>query len=128
MPADGHSHDHDHHHHAHTPQRFGGAFALGTALNIALVAAQIVYGLAAHSIALLADAAHNAGDVLALLLAWGAMLLGRRAPSARRTYGWGRSSILVALANAVVLLISVGAIALEAIRRFAEPEPVAELT
>src|ERR1035437_779529 len=100
------AHDHGH----HTP-RFGAAFAVGATVNIVLVAAQVIYGIAANSMALLADAAHNAGDVLGLLLAWGAFVLARRQPTARRTYGWGRGTILAALANAVVLLISVGAIA-----------------
>ena len=79
----------------------------------------------ANSVALVADAAHNLGDVLSLLLAWGAAWLTRRPPTARRTYGWGRSSILAALINAAVLLISVGAIGFEAIRRLLDPEPVA---
>jgi cobalt-zinc-cadmium efflux system protein len=81
--------------------------------------------VAANSVALVADAAHNFGDVLALLLAWGAAWLTRRPPTDRRTYGWGRSSILAALINAAVLLIGVGAIGVEAIRRLLEPEPVA---
>jgi len=122
---------HDHHGHDHdppAPMRFGPAFAVGAALNIGLVAAQVVFGIAANSMALLADAAHNAGDVLALLLAWGAVVLGRRQPTARRTYGWGRSTIIAALANAVVLLIGVGAIALEAAERLLSPSPVAGAT
>lgn len=124
-----HSHgDHDHHghHHGHdhAPKNFGAAFAIGTALNLALVIGQITYGLAANSVALLADAAHNFGDVLALLLAWGAAWLGQRSPSAQRTYGWGRSSILAALINAVVLLVGAGAIAVEALHRLQDPGPV----
>ncbi len=118
-------HDHDHGHaHDHTPTSFGRAFAIGAAVNAGFVVLQIVYGLAAHSVALLADAAHNAGDVLGLLAAWGAAVLGTRAPTARRTYGWGRSSILAALGNGVVLLLTCGAIAFEAIRRFGEPAAV----
>jgi cobalt-zinc-cadmium efflux system protein len=78
--------------------------------------------------ALLADAAHNFADVLALLLAWGAASLTSRKPTRHRTYGWGRSSILAALGNAMVLLIGVGAIGLEAVRRLAEPAPVGALT
>ena len=116
---------HDHGHHA---PRFGAAFAVGATVNIVLVAAQVIYGIAANSMALLADAAHNAGDVLGLLLAWGAFVLARRQPTARRTYGWGRGTILAALANAVVLLISVGAIAVEAVPRLLSPSPVAETT
>jgi cobalt-zinc-cadmium efflux system protein len=121
-------HDHIHDSHAPAPPRFGAAFAVGATLNIGLVAAQLVYGIAAHSMALLADAVHNAGDVLGLLLAWGSFVLTRRRPSARRTYGWGRSSILAALANAVVLLISVGVIAVEALQRLVTPSPVAGTT
>lgn len=124
----GHAHDHSHgaaHHHDHAPRSFGVAFAVGAALNLGFVAAQIGFGLLAHSVALLADAVHNAGDVLGLLLAWAAMLLARRSPSRLRTYGWGRGSILASLVNAVILLIGVGAIAMEAVHRFGEPAPVA---
>jgi cobalt-zinc-cadmium efflux system protein len=101
------------------------AFAAGAAINMAFVVAEAAFGLAANSVALVADAAHNLGDVLALLLAWGAACLARRPPTARRTYGWGRSSILAALVNAAVLLIGVGAIGIEAIHRLLAPEPVA---
>ncbi len=117
----GHAHDHGPGHHHHAPARFGAAFATGAALNITLVVAQIGVGLAAGSMALLADAAHNFGDVLGLLFAWAAAILGMRAPSMARTYGWGRFSILAALANAVVLLISSGAIAVEAAQRLFAP-------
>ena len=109
--AQGHAHHHG------PPDRFDGAFALGAGLNAAFVAAEIVFGIGAHSVALLADAVHNLGDVLGLLLAWGAAALGRRRPTRERTYGYGRSSILASLANAVVLLVSVGAIAFEAAQR-----------
>jgi len=119
-----HDHDHGHGHHHHAPAAFGAAFAIGAALNVALVAAQFAYGILAGSVALLADAAHNLGDVLGLLLAWLAAALATRAPSLRRTYGWGRTSILAALANAVILLVSCGAIALEAAHRFLDPAPV----
>jgi cobalt-zinc-cadmium efflux system protein len=101
------------------------AFAIGAAVNLGFVVIEAGFGLAANSVALVADAAHNLGDVLALLLAWGAAWLTRRPPTARRTYGWGRSSILAALVNAAVLLIGVGAIGIEAIRRLLNPEPVA---
>jgi cobalt-zinc-cadmium efflux system protein len=123
-----HDHDHDHRghaHHHHAPARMDTAFAVGAAVNMAFVVAEAVFGLTANSVALVADAAHNLGDVLALLLAWAAAWLTRRPPTARRTYGWGRSSILAALVNAAVLLIGVGAIGVEAIRRLLEPEPVA---
>ncbi len=115
----GHSHGPGGHHHHEPPASFDGAFAAGAALNTAFVAAEVVFGLGAHSVALLADAAHNLGDVLGLLLAWGAAWLGRRRPTRERTYGYGRSSILASLTNAVVLLVSIGAIAAEAIQRLA---------
>jgi cobalt-zinc-cadmium efflux system protein len=125
----GHDHQgHDHRghaHHHHAPARMDAAFAAGAAINMAFVVAEALFGFAANSVALVADAAHNLGDVLALLLAWGAAWLTRRPPTARRTYGWGRSSILAALVNAAVLLIGVGAIGIEAIRRLIEPQPVA---
>lgn len=108
--------------------RHDRAFAIGVGLNTAFVLAEVFFGLAAGSVALVADAVHNLGDVLGLLLAWGAAWLGQRPPSAARTYGWGRSSILAALANAALLLIGVGAIAVEAVRRLLHPEPVAEWT
>jgi cobalt-zinc-cadmium efflux system protein len=126
MSAQPHAHDHSHAHHA--PKDFGWAFAVGTGLNILFVVVEAVYGILANSVALLADAGHNLSDVLGLLLAWGATGLMRRAPTRRYTYGLGSSSILAALANAVLLLIAVGAIALEALQRLANPHPVAGLT
>ena len=119
-----HRHAHEHAGHSHTPSSFGRAFAIGITLNAAYVVAQVFYGLAAHSVALLADAVHNLGDVLGLVIAWGAMRLAMRQPTQTRTYGWGRSTILASLTNAVVLLFSCGAIAVEAVRRFGNPQPV----
>ena len=120
-----HHHAHDHHHSHHGHDR---AFAVGTALNLGFVVAEIVFGLLANSMALLADAAHNFGDVLGLLLGWGAAWLARRPPTRRRTYGWGRSSILAALLNATILLVGVGAIGVEAVHRLLAPMPVREGT
>ena len=120
-----HGHRHDHH---HEPADLGRAFAIGVTLNVALVVAQAVYGVLANSVALLADAAHNLGDVLGLLLAWGATILAKRLPTQRFTYGLRGSSILAALANATFLLLATGAIAWEAVQRFAHPEPVAGVT
>ena len=110
--------------HSHAPADFARAFAIGVALNGAYIAFEVCYGLVGHSLALLADAGHNLGDVLGLLLAWGASAMSRSRPTKRRTYGLRGSSILAALFNAIFLLISVGAIAWEAIRRFGQPEPV----
>lgn len=112
------------HEHEHGPASYDRAFAVGAALNIGFVIAEIVFGVLAGSLALVADAGHNLSDVLALLLAWAATALGRRQASVRRTYGWGRSSILAAVINAVALLVIIGAVSWEAIRRLADPEPV----
>jgi cobalt-zinc-cadmium efflux system protein len=120
--GDGHAHDHAHgshshdhgvrgHAHSHAPTTFGTAFALATILNVSLVAIQVVYGVLAHSMALLADAGHNAGDVLALLLAWGSH----------------STSILAALINATILLVVTGAIVGAAVGRLFDPQPVAGL-
>jgi cobalt-zinc-cadmium efflux system protein len=116
------------HAHTHESANYGRAFAIGVALNLAFVVLEAIYGRLSHSLALVADAGHNLSDVLGLVLAWGAMLLARRRPTPERTYGFRRSSILAALINAAVLLISVGAIAWEAIGRVNRPHAVAETT
>jgi cobalt-zinc-cadmium efflux system protein len=116
------------HSHSHAPASFGAAFAAATLLNVALVIAQVVYGFSANSIALLADAGHNAGDVLGLLLAWIAHVLGRRRPTERHTFGYRSASKLAALANTVMLMFATGAIAWEAARRLLEPGEVAGAT
>jgi cobalt-zinc-cadmium efflux system protein len=121
----GHHHGHGHGAHVHAPASFGTAFAIGISLNTALVVAQAVYGYIANSTALLADASHNLSDVLGLVMAWGASVAAKRAPSGRFTYGFRASTILAALANAVFLLVATGAIGWEAILRLREPEPVA---
>ncbi len=118
-------HDHAGHGHAHAPKDFGRAFAIGTALNLGFVIVEAVYGIISGSMALLADAGHNLSDVLGLLIAWGAASLAKRRPSGRYTYGLRSSSILAALFNALLLLVAISVIAIEAIRRFAEPAPVA---
>ena len=123
-----HHHGHHHGHHHPGPGDHDRAFAVGIVLNVGFVAAEVFYGFAAHSLALLADAGHNLGDVLALLLAWAASWAGRRRPSGRWTYGFGRSTILASLVNAVLLLLAVGAIGWEAILRFSAPHEVAGIT
>jgi cobalt-zinc-cadmium efflux system protein len=132
-------HDHDHHadhnhasghghSHAHTPKDFGPAFAIGTLLNIGFVGVEVVYGLFSNSMALVADAGHNLADVLGLIMAWMASVLARRVPSQTHTYGLRRGTILAALANAMLLLVTVGAIAVEGVRRLLHPEQVAGVT
>ena len=129
-----HDRRHDHHHghnhggHNHGPASYGRAFLIGILLNGGFVVVETVYGFLANSLALLADAGHNLGDVLSLALAWGAASLVKRLPSARYTYGMKRTSILAALVNAMLLLVASGAIVLEAVRRLGEPEPVAGTT
>ena len=121
------AHHHDHHHHEEINPA-SRAFAVGVGLNLAFVAIEVVFGLRANSLSLLADAGHNFSDVIGLLLAWGAMVLAQRAPSERFTYGLRSSTILAALANAMLLLIAVGGIAWEALHRFSEPAAVSEMT
>jgi cobalt-zinc-cadmium efflux system protein len=118
----GHEH---HHHHADAAAGMGAVFAFGIALNLGFVLIEAAFGVIGNSVALIADAGHNLGDVLGLAIAGGAAALARRRPSHRYTYGLRSSSILAALFNAIVLLIAVGAIAVEAVNRFATPQPVA---
>ena len=118
-----HGHHHGHHHHA-LRERPSLPFAIGVALNLGFVVVEAFYGYLASSVALIADAAHNLGDVLGLALAWVAMLLARRQPTPRRTYGWRKSTILAALANALLIFAAIGGVAIEALRRLAAPSPV----
>lgn len=126
---DNHAHGHhDHGHHgepaADLAARASRAFAIGIVVNGLFVLVEAGAGLVTGSLALLADAGHNLSDVLGLVLAWGASRLARRAPSPRRTYGWRRSTIMAAVLNALLLLVAVGGIAWEAIRRAQDPTPV----
>lgn len=127
-----HQYDHRHSHglgsHVHAPASFGTAFAIGITLNTAFVIVEGLFGYASNSMALVADAGHNLSDVLGLVVAWATVILSKRAPSARFTYGLRGSSILAALFNAVFLLVAVGAISWEAIQRLLHPEPVAGVT
>ena len=132
----GHDHDHgehDHHDHGglghvHASASFGKAFAVSLGLNAAFVVLEVVFGIASNSVALLADAGHNLSDALGLGVAWAAVILAKRKPTVRFTYGLGGTSILAALFNAVFLLVVVGGLSWEAIQRFSEPEPVAGKT
>jgi cobalt-zinc-cadmium efflux system protein len=130
------SHDHDHgpgpghdhgHSHAHGQAPGPGAdarYAIGVGVNAAFVVAEVICGLTAHSVALVADAAHNLTDVLGLLLAWGATVLARRLPSATHTYGLRKTTLLATLANAILLLVAVGAVVWEALQRLRHPAAV----
>ncbi len=115
------------HHHGHSSDH-GRAFAIAIALNTSFVVIEFAFGFVANSMALMADAGHNLADVLGLLLAWGAAILARRAPSGRFTYGLRSTSILATVANAVFLLVACGAIAWEAVQRFSQAPAVAGLT
>jgi cobalt-zinc-cadmium efflux system protein len=119
----GHSHGHAHSH-GLSPDQLDWAMAVGVGLNTAFVVIEAVCGFWAGSLALMADAGHNAGDVLGLLLAWGASRLARRPPSRRYTWGFRRTTIYAALANAVFLIAACGAILWEAWHRLLAPEPV----
>jgi cobalt-zinc-cadmium efflux system protein len=119
----GHAHAH-HHHHDHPAPSSGRAFAIGVLLNLGIVVGEVIYGVLTRSMALLADAGHNLGDVLGLAMAGGAAFLAQRAPTQRRTYGLRRLTLLSALANGVFLLLATGGIVWESVRRLASPQPV----
>ena len=126
--ADSHAHHHHRdqpegqaHAHSHAPADFGRAFAIGISLNLGFVAIETVFGFIANSMSLLADAGHNLSDVLGLVVAWAGAIMARRAASPRFTYGFKKAPILAALANSLFLLIAVGAIGAEAVRRLVHP-------
>lgn len=120
-----HDHGHHHHHHDHTPKDFGRAFLVGLILNIGFVVAETAAGIIGNSMALIADAGHNAFDVLGLMVAWAGISLAKRKPSARFTFGLGKSSVLAAFINGMLLLVAVGAITIESVQRLMSPQPVA---
>lgn len=111
--------------HNHGPTNYNRAFAVGVVLNFGFVIAEVIFGITADSLALLADAGHNLSDVAGLLLAWGASVLSRFQPTAKRTYGYRSTTIIAALVNAFILLVAVGGIALESVQRFKSPAPAA---
>ena len=119
----GHSHNHE-----HAPADFGRAFAIGIALNLAFVVVEAIFGFIAGSMALVADAGHNLSDVLGLIVAWAGASMARRSATRRFTYGFKKASILAALANALFLLVAIGAIAAEAVRRLFQPAPAEGMT
>jgi len=124
-----HDHDHGHAHghggHHHGPVDTGDwRYAVGLIVNLAFVGVEFGAGIFSGSTALMADAGHNLSDVLGLAMAGGAAWLARRAGSASKTYGYGKATVLAALANALLLIFACGAIGFEAVRRLAEPAPV----
>ena len=125
----GHQHDHANAHgHGHAPPDFGRAFAVGVVLNTAFVIIEATYGILSGSMALVADAGHNLSDVLALMLAWGASVAAKKPASPRYTYGFKSSTIMAALANAMLLALAIGAILFETINRLVNPAPVEGMT
>lgn len=114
-------------HHRHKID-YGRVFAFGIILNVGFIAVEVVFGLLADSLALVADAGHNLSDVIGLILAWGGTYLAGLRRTERRTYGWKKASILAALANSIILFIAIGGIGLEAVKRFINPQPVASVT
>lgn len=135
--ARGHDHGHGHvdehspghsqghaHGHAHGTPSLDRAFAIGIGINLVFVVVEAFYGWRADSLALLADAGHNLGDVLGLVIAWAGAFAGRLAPDERHTYGWKRASILAAFANSLILLVAIGSLAWAAIGRLAAPAAV----
>lgn len=113
-----HNHSHD------TQTTHGRAFALAIGLNITFVIVEIIYGLIANSSALLADAGHNASDVLGLVFAWAAAYLATIKPKGRYTYGLRKTTILVSILNALLLFGAVVIIAWNAVEKLKNPEPV----
>jgi cobalt-zinc-cadmium efflux system protein len=134
-PDHGHDHSHDHGHahglgghHHHPVDTCTWRYGVALVINLAFVVVEFTAGYLAQSTALMADAGHNLSDVMGLALAGGAALLASRAAGANRTYGYGKATVLAALGNALLLIFACGAIAFEAIRRLAEPSPVASVT
>jgi cobalt-zinc-cadmium efflux system protein len=115
--------------HTHrSPRDWGKAFAIGIGLNVVFVVVEIVYGLSANSSALLADAGHNASDVLSLIFAWSALWIAAKRPAGRYTYGLRRTTIFASILNALLIFVAVGFIAWDAAGKFRQPAEVAGMT
>ena len=120
-----HNHSVEHHsHHAINPQGVNTAFIVGIALNLLFVIIEVITGFKIHSLSLLSDAGHNLADVASLALSLLAFRLVKVKPNDEFTYGYSKTTILTALLNAVILLISIGAITYEAILRLNNPQPI----
>lgn len=130
---DGHEHDHGHggHHHDHAAipgdeadEKVVRAFRFAVFLNCGLVAAEVVFGMAANSVGLLSDAGHNFSDVLSIVLAWWAHEMAKKPASGRLTFGYRKLSVLAALGSALLLMLVTGGLMWEAMNRFLNPQPV----
>lgn len=117
---------HDHHTHSHNsiPDAINSKFVIGICLNLAFLFTEVITGLVYNSMALLTDAGHNASDVASLLLSLIAFRVAKKKSSAEFTYGFKKTTVLAAFANAVVLLIAIGILGFESISRLFKPEPV----
>jgi cobalt-zinc-cadmium efflux system protein len=121
------AHDHEHHSHSHAPDFEHGnrkAFIAGICLNLAFVLAEVIAGVIYNSMALLTDAGHNASDVASLALSLAAFWMARKKSTAVYTYGYKKTTVLAALANAVILLIAIGVLGYESIKRLLHPAAI----
>jgi cobalt-zinc-cadmium efflux system protein len=116
--------EHAHHHHTHEPSSMGMSFKIGISINLVFIAFEVFYGIISNSTALLADAGHNFSDVLALAFSWVAIWLSERKPTEKFTYGFRRSTILIAILNTFILLIAIGLVLWEAIDQFGKPREI----
>ena len=117
-------HGHHHHHHAHAIERLSTIYIVAVALNLLFVVVEAIAGFVGHSLGLLSDAGHNLSDVFSLLLAMVALKLASRRATKRFTYGHRKASVLISLLNAIILLVAVGAIMVESVRKFMHPADV----
>ena len=120
---DHHGHHH-HHHHAHAIERLSTIYIVAVVLNLAFVVVEVIAGVVGHSLGLLSDAGHNLSDVFSLLLAMVALKLASSHATKRFTYGYRKASVLISLLNAIILLVAVGAIMVESVRKFMHPADV----
>lgn len=111
----------EHNHSQSKDMNLGNAFKIGISINIVFVIVEATYGFFSNSMALVADAGHNLGDVLALVFSWVAIILSQRKPTLKFTYGLRRSTILIALLNTILLLGAVAFIVWETIERLGKP-------
>lgn len=109
------------HNHTHSSKHHGKAFGIGIALNVIYVAVELFYGLSVNSTALLADAGHNASDVISLILAWAAIWVAEKRPSGRYTYGLRKTTIMASLINGLLIIGAAVIIAWDAIQKFQDP-------